>query len=296
MALFLTKNKKTKQLKKQNFNNEKELQNFIENNLEELFGIRFLATEFSTGEQHGGRIDSLGIDEDNAPVIIEYKWGEKDNIINQGLFYLDWLADHEGDFKLLAQEKINKVDDIDFGSARVVLIAQTFNKYDQHAINRMSENIELWSYANYENDIFELKLVASTQSKKGSNNKKQISKINYGNYSVSQHLKNKDKHVQELFKALQEKIFAFEAGQKIEEKPRKMYISYKSGRSFAELVVQKNSIKIWISGNINDPKGMLRDVSEIGRHGIGDLEVVLKSFDELDYVIDLIKQSYLQSI
>ena len=103
-----------KQLKKQNFRNEKELQTFVEQNMESLFGIRFLASEFTTSKQHGGRIDSLGLDENNSPVIIEYKWGEKDNIINQGLFYLDWLVDHKGDFQLLVQNKLGNNVEVDF--------------------------------------------------------------------------------------------------------------------------------------------------------------------------------------
>ena len=52
---------------------EKEVQNLIENNLETVFNCKFIATEFSTGHEHAGRIDSLGLSEDNNPVILEYK-------------------------------------------------------------------------------------------------------------------------------------------------------------------------------------------------------------------------------
>ena len=48
---------------------EKSLQNLFEANLETLLGVRFLASEFVTNE--GGRMDTLGIDENNAPVVIE---------------------------------------------------------------------------------------------------------------------------------------------------------------------------------------------------------------------------------
>jgi len=296
MAIFLTENNSAKQLKKTNFRNEKELQTFVEKNMENLFDIHFVASEFVTSKQHGGRIDSLGLDENNSPVIIEYKWGEKDNIINQGLFYLDWLVDHPGDFQLLVQKKLGKDIEVDFGSPRVLLVAQTFSKYDQYAINRMAENIELWGYSRYENDIFELKLIASSQAKKTTTIAKQISKVNYDEYSVADHLKNKSEHIQELFSALQEKILALDPNEKIEENPRKLYIAYKVGRGFAEVKLQKSDIKIWIAEGIDDPKGIIRDVSNIGRHGIGNSEITLKSFDELDYIVGLIEQSYLQSI
>ena len=78
---------------------EKSLQTLIEAHLETFLGVRFLATEHSTGRKHKGRIDTLGIDENGCPVIIEYKRSVNENVINQGLFYLDWLMDHKGDFE-----------------------------------------------------------------------------------------------------------------------------------------------------------------------------------------------------
>lgn len=85
---------------------EKNLQNIIEENMEVFLGVKFLATEYSTGKVHNGRIDSLGIDENNCPVIIEYKRSINENVINQGLYYLDWLLDHKAEFKLLVMNKL----------------------------------------------------------------------------------------------------------------------------------------------------------------------------------------------
>lgn len=81
---------------------EKSLQGLIERNLDELLGIRFLASEYSTGRKHSGRIDTLGIDENGSPVIIEYKRSMNENVINQGLFYMDWLMDPKAECTLLA--------------------------------------------------------------------------------------------------------------------------------------------------------------------------------------------------
>ncbi|WP_373921990.1 hypothetical protein [Streptomyces sp. T12] len=50
---------------------EADVQSLVEANMETLLGVRFLATEYSTGPVHGGRIDSLGIDENGAPVVVE---------------------------------------------------------------------------------------------------------------------------------------------------------------------------------------------------------------------------------
>lgn len=61
---------------------EKSLQALIEKHLEALLGVRFLSTEHSTGKKHKGRIDTLGLDENGCPVIIEYKRSINENVIN----------------------------------------------------------------------------------------------------------------------------------------------------------------------------------------------------------------------
>src|SRR4051794_30367327 len=87
---------------------EKALQTLIEGQMETLVGVRFLATEYATGKTHKGRIDSLGLDENGCPVIVEYKRHSNENVINQGLFYLDWLLDHQAEFRWLVMEKLGK--------------------------------------------------------------------------------------------------------------------------------------------------------------------------------------------
>ncbi len=88
---------------------EKSLQTLIEQHLDTLLGVRFLGSEYLTGKAHGGRVDTLGIDENGCPVIIEYKRATNKNVINQGLFYLDWLMDHRGEFELLVLKKLGKL-------------------------------------------------------------------------------------------------------------------------------------------------------------------------------------------
>ena len=118
---------------------EKSLQDIFENNLEELLGVRFLASEFRTTNR--GRMDTLGIDENNCPVIIEYKRSTNENVINQGLFYLDWLMDHRADFRLLVLDKFGKEvsDQIEWSAPRLICIAgatEIFEKSEfKQAIN-----------------------------------------------------------------------------------------------------------------------------------------------------------------
>ena len=131
---------------------EKQLQTTIEQNMETFFGVRFLKSEYAITS---GRMDSIGIDENNSPVIFEYKRSTSENVINQGLFYLDWLLDHKADFKLLVIEKLGMevADQIDWSVPCVICIANDFTKYDVHAVNQMQRNIKLVKYRKYEDNL-----------------------------------------------------------------------------------------------------------------------------------------------
>ena len=143
---------------------EKSLQTLIEKHLETFLGVRFLASEYSTGKTHGGRLDTLGIDENGCPVIIEYKRATNENVINQGLFYLDWLMDHKAEFKLLVLERFGKeaADAIEWSTPRLLCIAGNFTKYDSHAVQQMNRNIELIRYRHYGKDLLLFDLVNAT--------------------------------------------------------------------------------------------------------------------------------------
>jgi hypothetical protein len=144
---------------------EKSVQTLFEKNLEALLGVRLLASEFTT--TNGGRIDTLGLDENGCPVILEYKRALNENVINQGLFYLDWLMDHRKDFQWLVLEKLGKKDaeGVDWSAPRLICIAGDFNKYDDHAVKQMQRNIELIRYRRFGPELLMLDLVAATSVK-----------------------------------------------------------------------------------------------------------------------------------
>ena len=84
LKLFDLSETKVKELPATTLKLERTLQAVFENNLETILGVRFLASEYVTSD---GRMDTLGIDENGYPVIIEYKRHQDQNVINQGLFY-----------------------------------------------------------------------------------------------------------------------------------------------------------------------------------------------------------------
>src|SRR3954466_16125789 len=152
-----------------NFDTEKKLQSLVEKNLKSLFNCRFVATEFPTGAQHAGRIDTLALSEDNNPVIIEYKKTESSDLINQSLFYLAWLHDHKGDFEIAAQKALGAKTEVDWSDIRVICIAPNYKKYDLHAVQMMGANIELWTYRVFKNDSYYFEEVFQRSVATGSN-------------------------------------------------------------------------------------------------------------------------------
>ena len=278
---------KMKQLKKQDFNLEKELQSLVEENLKELFGIKFLATEYSTGERHGGRMDTLGIDENNSPVILEYKKNKNQNIINQALFYLDWLLDHKSAFELLARDIFNQKIDVDWSSPRVLCIAEEFNKYDTYAVEQMKRPIELIQYRIFEDDLFALNILTAAKDSAST----QITKNK--DYKVDNHLKKADSKIKELYKELSE--YALDLGSEVIESPRKLYIAFRVIRNFMCVQVYNHHLLLYLRLNpeyINLEADILRDVSHIGHYGTGDLEVRVESEDDIELAKELIEKAY----
>ncbi len=299
MPLFQIAKGRVQQIKKTAFPSEKALQELFESNLEILLGVRFLATEFDTGEKHGGRIDTLGIDQTNCPTVIEYKWRENENIITQGLFYLDWLSDHEGDFRTVAQKKLGNNVEINWDNPRLILIAQSFNKYDAYAVNQIDRNIELKVYRLYEDGLLVLedfRTVAQveTESAVASSRRGKLPKAERAKaYSVEKLLEGKSSSMVELFQQLSQAIKGL--GDSVEEAPTKLYIAYKTTRNFCEVEVQSKQLKMWLDiphKELNDLKKMAQDWSGKSHWGTGETQIVLNSLDDVEYATSLIRQSY----
>jgi predicted transport protein len=300
MTLFKIHNSTVKKLVARDLDLERNLQELFETNLEEILNIVFLAHEYSTS--FGGRIDTLGIDKNGSPCIIEYKKTQNDNVINQGLAYLRWLLDHKADFEILCQNK--KVDiEIDWDSPRVICIAESYNKFDLDTADILPINVELLRYRIYDEDILYLepenyqKVRISTfgivkKSKQGKEKTERLQKT----YSIEYHLKGFNKQVVDLFQALREKILSID--ENVIEEAKAKYIAYKTSTNFTDIHLQQSGVKIYLnvkSGQLNDPQKLARDLTQpkpIGHWGNGDYEEKLEKESELEAVFALIKQSY----
>ena len=84
---------------------EADVQGLVEAHMETMLGVRFLASEYVIDCADAGRIDSLGLDENGAPVVVEYKRGTDAGVINQGLYYMSWLMAHKDAFRHLVRDR-----------------------------------------------------------------------------------------------------------------------------------------------------------------------------------------------
>jgi predicted transport protein len=298
IRLFRTTGKAVSELKGSSISIEKSLQAFIEAHLNDLLGIRFLATEYTTGKTHGGRIDTLGIDENGCPVILEYKRAINENVINQGLFYLDWLLDHKSEFEIAVQKKYNKelADKIDWSSPRLLCISGDFTKYDIHAVRQIDRNIELIRYRNYPPDLLLLELVNVTSADSPQDTiSSDGEKKGYTYKTVYEYLNSCDSDLQDRYESL--KAFAEALGDDVQVKVLKYYIAFKRINNFmcVEFAPQKKEIRVFLKidpSTIKLENGFSRDVSNIGHYAPGDLELIITTDDDLEKAKPLIVQSY----
>lgn len=280
---------------------EKQLQSLIEAQMECFLGVRFLASEYATGKTHKGRIDSLGLDENGCPVIIEYKRHSNENVINQGLFYLDWLLDHQAEFRWLVMEKLGKqaAEQIEWAGTRLLCIAADFTRYDQHAVQLIQRNIELIRYKLFGDDLLLLELV-NTVSVTSTLVAAPTAEAEVGKPAAA----SKDKTWQEQLALAPAEIAAlFEQtssylhslGDDVQEKPLKLYLAFRRLKNFASIVVQSKRLQLYLKLNpdsVELVEDFSRDVRNIGHWGTGDLELSLRTAADLERARHLIERSY----
>ncbi len=293
IKLFRIDDGHVKELSGRAANLEKSLQTLMERNLEALLGVRFLATEHSTGPKHRGRIDTLGIDENGCPAIVEYKRTVNENVINQGLFYLDWLLDHRAEFELLVLKILGEhaAESIDWSAPRLICIAGDFTRYDEHAIEQIQRNIELIRYRYFEGGLLLLEMANATSSKP-----LQTAEAGPNTYkTISQTLAQLSGSLLDLYEEVRSFVLAL--GDDVQEKILKYYVAFKRIRNFCCLEVhpQKNAITLYLKVNpeeVDLVPDFSRDVREIGHYGTGDLEVTLRSPSDLERAKPLIVRSF----
>ncbi|MBF0787360.1 MULTISPECIES: DUF5655 domain-containing protein [unclassified Streptococcus] len=300
MAVFHINNQQLEHLEEVPFELERELQLLFEENLEKISDLEFISSEFIV-QNH--RIDTLAFDRENqAFVIIEYKRTTHYSVFDQGISYLSTLLRYKADFLLEYQEKTGKMLSkglIDWSQSKVVFVSPQFTHFQKQAVDFKDLSIELWEVKRFEKDILVINGIKKSvnapsikASVKGDSSELSLVTKEVKTYSEEDLLTNKTEKIQELYDSYKQAILQLIVD--CEVVPKKCYVAFKKDHhNIVDIEVQNKQLKLFINakiGQIDDTKGITRNVSQIGHYGNGDYEIKVTNTKYLEYIMSLIKQ------
>ena len=299
MNLYQINKNKLASLKENPFKLEREIQTIFEQNLTLLTGLEFVKSEFSI---KGKRIDTLAYDnQSNAFIIIEYKRDKNVSVVDQGFTYLSLMLENKADFVLTYNETLNKnlhSSKVDWSQTRVVFVSPSFTENQRLATNFKDIAIELWEIKRFENDIISINPIKKTRSaesiKPVTQQSEKIKSVTaeIKVYTEEDHLNGISDEIVELYETYKNAILNL--FDDIEVVPKKLYIAFKKDKNVSDIVLLKKGLKIFINlkkGQLDDPKGLTKDVSVTGHWGNGDYELIVPDTSNLEYIMSLIKQA-----
>ena len=217
MDLYKITKNKLESIERDPFKLEKEIQSVVESNVETLFGLEFVKSEFSLGKF---RLDSVCFDNNtNSFVIIEYKKGSSYSVIDQGYSYLSLMLNNKSDFILEYNETRNKTlkrGDVDWSQSRIIFVSPSFNTYQKNSVNFKDVPFELWEIKRFSNGTIGLDQHMSSSDESiemVEGNKNSVIK-NVGKevkvYTQDDCFENKPDSIRELFYQLEGKVTDWE--------------------------------------------------------------------------------------
>ena len=292
-----------KKIKEKSAPLEKQIQATTENNLNDIFGLIYISSEFSLNNL---RIDTLCFNyENNSFVIIEYKKDRSFSVIDQGFAYLALMLNNKAEFLLEYNEKVKNKhlnrDDVNWSQSKIIFISPYFTPHQKAAINFKNLPLELWEINYYDEDLIEYEKIEPLESSEnietvtgGDAIIKEVAK-NIKLYDIDWHLKKGSETTRKLFYELKEKIL--ELGE-IKEKFLQFYIGYRIGdssRNFCSVHFYKEKLEIAIlipDKELDDPKKWAQKFPK--SYGFAkNLKIFnIKSEKDIRYAINLIEQSY----
>ena len=313
MDLYKIKKDTLEPIDRESFKLEKDIQSIVEKNIETLFNLEFISTEFSVGDF---RLDSLCFDnESNSFVVIEYKKGSSYSVIDQGYSYMSVMLNNKSDFILEYIEKTGKSlkkSEVDFSQSRIIFISPSFNSYQKNSVNFKDVPFELWEIKKFSNNTISLNqhLSSSKESiQKIEGNKNSVIK------SVSKQVKvyDEDYHLNQiseknniLYSKLKEELINF--GDVVLDY-KKTYISFKKNNVIICYTIfrKEHLILEIVKGNVksdgskskgfftlDDPKNISKiknfKFSEGSRREYYNIK--LSNLNDVGYCLLLIKQKY----
>ena len=307
--MILRTSPQVRRLNEINFSTEKELQVFCESNLDLLLGLTFVAREFKVAQF---RFDSVAYNpESKTFVIIEYKNDRNHSIIDQGYSYISTLLNHKADFVLKYNQVFHTskgLDDFDWTQVRVLFIAPRYTIYQINSINFGDLPMELWRIKRYEDDIVQFEQIKPTSTAASisgyvstniiGNNVNSRGSNEIANevivYTEDDRLADGSDSTRELYIELRDYILSLDDS--IVLKATKLYMGFLlNNHNLVDIKLQKSSINVWLNtqyGTIDDPRGIITDVTHVGHHGNGDCQIKVTSNSHMGYIKDIIRLHY----
>ena len=302
MSLYKINDSKLQPISAKDFKLERDSQRLIEANIEEVFGLTFVDTEF---QLNGLRVDTLAFDDEtNSFVVIEYKRDRSSSVIDQGYSYLALVLNNKADFVLRYNEtqkaSLTK-SEIDWSATRVIFVASRFTTHQLGSINFQDLPIELWKAQLYEGEMLNLEQqIADKQAE----SIKTVAKKSTSTSSVVQQIRtyNVDDLIKEdypskpLFVELSTRILDLDSN--FVESPQKGYIGYKiSNKIIVAIVPQKNRIILELNRtqpqDIDDPRGLVeyipKSLENKNRHMS---RIYIDDTSIINYALTIVEQVY----
>lgn len=269
-------------------NQEHQLQKCTETYLREHFQCYFLKSFYQIPN---GEIDTLAITEDGNPCIIEYKHKQEDKVLNQIIFYYDWLTQKPTKFefeRITKENKDTKDINVDWSEIRLICVAKEYSKWDASLIKHLDTEIECYSYTYHEDELdIHLDPIINQFKKQKSYSGDPINKIT----TLEDHRNRAEKEGRELLDKLRNEVFKM--GDDIEEGYTPNYIKYFVKTTFLGVHIKKKWLVVQLRVNekiFKDPKKLANDISS--RKWTVTREMKIDSMDKLNYALTLIKQAY----
>ncbi len=304
MAMFKKENGKLSQVKEIAFKKEKDLQELTEKNLETIFGLEFVTTEYQVQNLF---IDTLAFDQENKTfVIIEYKRDRSFSVVDQGFSYLSLMLNNKADFILAyneAKEKTLRRDDIDWSQARIVFIARSFTTHQQNAVNFKNMPFELWETVQFENELVQYRQIEISDS---AESLEQMKNIGGETKKVAKEVKKYTEEdivgtsgeIHDLYGSLKEQILQMYPN--LITNPKKIYIGYQipdNWRNIFNTNKSRGGLLLHFMRSkpkdFDDPQKKLKSYEKAREYYGQDITMLeVKNESDIRYAVLMIQQAY----
>jgi predicted transport protein len=210
------------------------------------------------------------------------------------------MLENKADFIVEYNESLRqnmKREDVDWSQTRVAFVSPSFTENQIQATNFKDIAIELWEVKQYEDEVIAINRIKKSNS---SESIKPLTKNKESYKSVTDeiivfteedHISKGSDYINELYEKFKSAILMLSEG--IEVIPKKQYMAFNKGKNICGITILKNSLNIFINlkiGQLEDSKGMAKDVSNVGHWAVGDYQIKVEDDRNLEYIMSLVKQ------